>query len=274
MPSPLRAGRGPVIAERLVQQHGVTRGIGGTRHSASWPPRRPGITSAAAATVARARARQVGRERRCRARAAQPPGATIGADVSTLLRCMQRLETRLDGPILLEPVVHGDPRGFFHESYRKNVYAEIGIPDDFVQDNHSRSKRGDRPRHALPGRRRDGQAGALRHAARSSTSWSTCGSGSPTFGEWEAYELDDENLHQLYCPIGFAHGFCVTSESADVIYKCSAYYDEAIERGINYDDPDVGIDWPAGVEMLPSDRDANAPLLRDVEAGLPFTYSG
>jgi dTDP-4-dehydrorhamnose 3,5-epimerase len=97
--------------------------------------------------------------------------------------------------------------------------------------------------------------------------------GSPTFGHWEAFELSDENLHHLYCPVGFAHGFCVTSSYADVIYKCSAYYDESIERGIKYDDPDVGIQWP-DVELVPSERDAAAPLLREIEAELPFTYPG
>ena len=97
--------------------------------------------------------------------------------------------------------------------------------------------------------------------------------GSPTFGEWEAYELNDENLHQLYCPIGFAHGFCVTSETADVMYKCSGYYDESIERGISYNDPEVGIEWP-DIELLPSERDASAPSLSDVAGDLPFVYDG
>ena len=162
---------------------------------------------------------------------------------------MKAIETRLDGPILVEPVVHGDHRGFFHETYRKNVYAELGIHDDFVQDNHSRSSHGIvRGMHFQVG---DGMAKLVR-----------CGRGaivdvvvdlrrgSPTFGEWEAFELDDENLHQLYCPIGFAHGFCVTSDLADVMYKCSGYYDESIERGIKYDDPEIGIKWP-DVELIP-----------------------
>jgi len=74
--------------------------------------------------------------------------------------------------------------------------------------------------------------------------------GSPTFGEWEAFRLDDENLHSVYCPIGFAHGFCVVSESADVLYLCSAYYSDETERGIAFDDPDVGIEWP-DVELIP-----------------------
>ena len=97
--------------------------------------------------------------------------------------------------------------------------------------------------------------------------------GSPTFGEWEAFTLNDENLHQIYAPIGFAHGFCVTSDGADVVYKCINYYDASIERGIAYNDPDVGIEWP-DLELIPSERDANAPLLRDVESELPFAYEG
>jgi dTDP-4-dehydrorhamnose 3,5-epimerase len=96
--------------------------------------------------------------------------------------------------------------------------------------------------------------------------------GSPTFGEWEAFALDDETLHQIYVPVGFAHGFCVTSDVADVVYKCSSYYDASIERGIAYDDPAVGIAWPRDLELIPSDRDAAAPRLAEIEAELPFTY--
>jgi dTDP-4-dehydrorhamnose 3,5-epimerase len=185
---------------------------------------------------------------------------------------MERLETRLDGPILVKPVAHGDERGVFHESYRRNTYADLGIPEEFVQDNHSRSRHGIvRGMHFQVGA---GMAKLVR-----------CGRGavvdvlvdlrrgSPTFGQWEAFELNDDNLHQLYCPIGFAHGFCVTSDVADVLYKCSAYYDESIERGIAYDDPDVGIEWPE-VELITSERDANAPRLRDIESELPFSYEG
>lgn len=185
---------------------------------------------------------------------------------------MRRLETRLEGPILVEPVVHGDRRGFFQESYRRNVYQELGIPQEFVQDNHSRSGRGVvRGMHFQIGR---GMAKLVRCARGAIVDVVVdIRPGSPTFGKWEAFELDDENLHQLYCPIGFAHGFCVTSESADVIYKCDAYYDESIERGIAFDDPDLGIRWP-DVGLLPSERDANAPLLRDLQDQLPFVYEG
>ena len=84
--------------------------------------------------------------------------------------------------------------------------------------------------------------------------------------------LDEENLHQLYCPIGFAHGFVVVGEIADVIYKRSAYYDESIERGIAYDDPDVAIEWPAGVELQVVGARRSAPRLREIEGELPFVY--
>ena len=96
---------------------------------------------------------------------------------------------------------------------------------------------------------------------------------SPTHGKWEAFEFNDVNHHQLLVPIGFGHGFCVVSEVADVRYKQTAYNDPAVERGFACNDPDVGIDWPlpAG-ELIPSQRDASAPLLRDLAKELPFTY--
>jgi dTDP-4-dehydrorhamnose 3,5-epimerase len=183
---------------------------------------------------------------------------------------MDRLETALEGPILVKPTVHGDHRGFFHETYRRHVYADLGIPEEFVQDNHSRSAHGIvRGMHFQVGA---GMSKLVRCARGAIVDVVVdLRRGSPTFGQWEAYELNDENLHQLYCPIGFAHGFCVTSDVADVMYKCSAYYDESIERGIKYDDPEVGITWP-DIELIPSDRDANAPLLSEVEDELPFTY--
>lgn len=184
---------------------------------------------------------------------------------------MQSLPTRIDGPILIEPVIHRDPRGFFHESYRAHAFAELGIAEEFVQDNHSRSARGIvRGMHFQVG---DGMAKLVRCATGAILDVLVdLRRGSPTFGQWEAFGLDDENLRQLYCPIGFAHGFCVLSESADVLYKCSSYYDGSIERGIAYDDPDIGIEWPEGLELIPSERDASAPRLRDVQADLPFVY--
>ena len=186
---------------------------------------------------------------------------------------MRLLETRLSCPALVEPVVHADRRGFLHEAYRQDLYARIGIPDEFVQDNHSRSSRGVvRGMHFRAG---GGEAKLVR-CARGSIFDVVLDlrRGSPTFGGWEAFELDDENLRQVYVPIGFAHGFCVTSQVADVVYKSSSYYDSALERAIRYDDPDIEIRWPDGVALVTSERDANAPLLRDVEAELDFPYRG
>jgi dTDP-4-dehydrorhamnose 3,5-epimerase len=167
-------------------------------------------------------------------------------------------------------VVHADERGFFHENYRRNVFSEIGIPEEFVQDNHSRSGRGVvRGMHFQVG---PGMAKLVRCARGSILDVVIdIRRGSPAYGQWEAFELNDENLHELYCPIGFAHGFCVLSDVADVMYKCSSYYSDELERGIRYDDPDVGIEWP-GIELVPSERDAGAPRLRDIEAELPFRY--
>jgi dTDP-4-dehydrorhamnose 3,5-epimerase len=183
---------------------------------------------------------------------------------------VETLPTRLEGPILLQPKIFRDERGFFLETYRQSVLAELGIDDEFVQDNHSRSARGIvRGMHFQPGmtkliRCTRGEMVDVLVDIRK---------GSPTFGEWEAFTLNDDNLRQLYCPDGFAHGFCVTSEIADVVYKCSTYYDPAVESGISYKDPAIGIEWPE-IDLVPSERDAGAPLLEDVEGELPFSYDG
>lgn len=182
---------------------------------------------------------------------------------------MRALPTSFEGVLLIEPAVHGDHRGFFHESYRENAWAEAGIPTTWVQDNHSRSRQGIvRGMHFSIG---EGQAKLVR-----------CGRGrildvvvdlrreSPTYGQWEGHELDDDTLKQLYIPVGFAHGFCVLSDVADVIYKCSSYYDPAVERGFRFDDPDVGIAWPTELELDVSERDRTAPLLREIAGDLPF----
>jgi dTDP-4-dehydrorhamnose 3,5-epimerase len=93
--------------------------------------------------------------------------------------------------------------------------------------------------------------------------------GSPTFGEWEGHELDDERGHQLWIPVGFGHGFCVLSDVADFVYKCTAYFDPATEAGIRFDDPDIGVEWPE-LELLCSERDRTAPRLADIADELPF----
>src|SRR3954471_15743653 len=176
---------------------------------------------------------------------------------------MPTIETRLEGPVVVKPAVHGDERGFFVETYRRSAYAELGIGEEVVQDNHSRSRRGVvRGMHFQPG-----QAKLIR-----------CARGeildvlvdirpdSPAFGQWEGYTLGEEGGEQLYCPDGFAHGFCVLSEVADVVYKVSTYYDPAAESGFRYDDPAVGIEWPSG-ELQPSQRDATAPTLGELGLG-------
>ena len=182
---------------------------------------------------------------------------------------MRRLDTRLDGTVLLEPDVHGDARGFFLESFRANVWAEHGVGCAFVQDNHSRSGQGVlRGMHFSIG---DGQAKLVRCArGRILDIVVDLRRASPTYGEWEDHELDDERARQLFIPVGFAHGFCVLSDVADVTYKCSTYYHPDVERGFRFDDPDVAIAWPSDIELLVSQRDRDAPLLSEIAAELPF----
>lgn len=175
--------------------------------------------------------------------------------------------TRLDGPRLIEPVVHGDARGFFLESFRADVLAEAGIEVTFVQDNHSRSRGGTiRGMHFQAGQCKLVRCvrGAILDVVVDIRPES------PRFGEWEAVRLDDETHHQLLVPDGFAHGFCVLSVEADVTYKVSSYYDPTREAGFCFDDPAVGIRWPfAPDQATVSDRDRAAPTLEDLTATLP-----
>jgi dTDP-4-dehydrorhamnose 3,5-epimerase len=187
---------------------------------------------------------------------------------------VRALTVRLAGLVVIQPSVHGDERGFFSETYRHNWHAELGIPPQrqFVQDNHSRSVRGVvRGMHFQVG---EGVAKLVRCArGRILDVAVDLRRGSPTYAQWEAVELDDESMRGLYVPVGFAHGFCVLSDVADVIYKQTAYYDPALERGIAWDDPDVGVEWPLPVgELTVSDRDAAAPRLRAIADELPFEW--
>jgi dTDP-4-dehydrorhamnose 3,5-epimerase len=187
---------------------------------------------------------------------------------------MRTVAGKLQGLVVIEPRVFPDERGFFCETYRHQWHAELGIPEDelFVQDNHSRSTKGVlRGMHFHIG---DGVAKLVRCArGRILDVAVDLRRGSPTYGRWEAVELDEESMRELYIPIGFAHGFCVLSDVADVLYKQSAYYDPAVERGIAWNDPDVGIDWPLPVEQLTvSERDAAAPRLSEISAELPFEW--
>jgi dTDP-4-dehydrorhamnose 3,5-epimerase len=177
--------------------------------------------------------------------------------------------TRLDGLVLLTPPKHGDDRGFFMETYRADTWAAQGVPTAFVQDNHSRSRRGTvRGMHfqTSPGQ------GKLVRVARGRVLDVVVDirRASPTFGRWDAVELDDEGAQQLWIPVGFAHGFCVLSDVADFVYKCTSYYDPATEAGFSFADPDVGIEWPDG-ELIYSQRDRDAPRLAEVAGSLPFT---
>ena len=186
---------------------------------------------------------------------------------------MDVVETQLEGPLLLQPRAFPDERGFFLETSRRELLDELGV-EEMVQDNHSRSTRG-----VLRGMHfqlsEDGAAKLVR-CARGSIYDVVCDLrvGSPTFGRWEAHVLDDENLRSLYIPNGFGHGFCVTSEVADVLYRQSAYYDPAIEAEISYRDPELAIDWPEGLDLVVSERDQRAPLLADVVDRLPFRLPG
>ena len=174
---------------------------------------------------------------------------------------MELLKTRLDGLKLFAPAVHGDERGFFVETFREETW---GLGAVFVQDNHSRSRRGTvRGIHfqSAPGQ------GKLVRCARGSV-WDVVvdlRADSPTYGEWESAELDDVHHRQLWIPPGFGHGFCVLSETADFVYKCTSYYDPATEAGISFEDPDVGIEWPLPrEELIFSERDRVAPRLADI----------
>lgn len=189
---------------------------------------------------------------------------------------MQSLPARLSGPVLMQPSVFGDERGFFVETYRREWHAGAGIPEvqQFIQDNHSRSSRGVvRGMHFHVG---TGVAKLVRCARGKILDVVVdLRRGSPSYGDWEGFELDDELMRILYVPVGFAHGFCVLSDVADVIYKQTAYYDPALERGIAWNDPDVGVRWPLPVaELIVSARDSSAPLLREIAAELPFELDG
>jgi dTDP-4-dehydrorhamnose 3,5-epimerase len=182
---------------------------------------------------------------------------------------MKALPTRLSGPILLEATAFGDERGFFLESYRRSILAELGVDQELVQDNHSRSRRGVvRGMHFQPG------MGKLVRCARGAILDVVVDIrvGSPQFGQWEAFELSDENHRQVYCPEGFGHGFCVLSDLADVTYGCTDYWDPQTEGAFRFDDPELGIQWPAGLALTPSAKDAAAPTLAQLASRLPFRY--
>jgi dTDP-4-dehydrorhamnose 3,5-epimerase len=180
----------------------------------------------------------------------------------------ERLETKLDGLVLIEPVVHGDERGFMLESYSRDAWRQLGVEVEFVQHNHSRSSRG--TLRGIHFQTEPGQAKLVRCARGEILDVAVdLRRGSPTYGQWEGHVLDDERHHQLFVPIGFAHGFVVLSEVADVAYLVSSVYDPATEAGIAWDDPDVAVDWQVEEPLL-SERDKSAPRLAEVADSLPW----
>ena len=180
----------------------------------------------------------------------------------------RRLDTEIGDLVLVEPDLYDDERGFLIETFRDDAWRGLGVDVTFVQDNHSRSVRG--ILRGLHFHTSPGQAKLVR--CLRGRVWDVAVDlrrDSPTYRQWEGHELDDELHRQLFIPVGFAHGFCVLSEIADVAYKQSSYYDPKTESGIAWDDPDVGVEWPVADPRL-SERDRTAPRLAEVSDRLPW----
>lgn len=167
---------------------------------------------------------------------------------------MECRTTSLPGLVVIEPRVFADARGFFLETFQAQRFREAGLPTDWVQDNLSRSQRGTlrglHYQHQFP-------QGKLVYVTRGAV-WDVAVDlrrSSTTFGHWHAEELSDTNHRQLYLPPGFAHGFCVLSESADFAYKCTAPYRPEDERTLLWNDPAIGIPWPDVAPRILSDKD-------------------
>lgn len=179
--------------------------------------------------------------------------------------------TELHGVLTVTPRVFRDERGFFFESYNQEVWRAHGIDATFVQDNHSQSVRGTlRGLHfQLP---RMAQIKLVRVVR--GTIWDVAVDirvGSPSFGRWVGVELTAASFRQIFIPAGFAHGFCVLSDEAEVLYKTSAAYSKSHEQGIAWNDPELNITWPLATPLI-SDRDRQAPSLAEYVAGTPFVY--
>jgi dTDP-4-dehydrorhamnose 3,5-epimerase len=179
--------------------------------------------------------------------------------------------TALPGILLITPHVFRDVRGFFFESYSQEALRHQGIDTIFIQDNQSKSARG-----TLRGLHFQAAPAAQVKLVRClrGAIWDVAVDirvGSPTFGHWVGVDLAADNFRQIYIPVGFAHGFCVLSEEAEVLYKVDAPYSPAHERGIRWDDPALGVAWPVAAPLL-SPRDARAGSLADYLAGTPFQF--
>lgn len=174
---------------------------------------------------------------------------------------MEVIDLKLPGLKLLKPRVFRDDRGFFFETYRREQYRELGIDCEFVQDNHSRSVQG--TLRGLHYQSSPGQAKLLRVATGKVFDVAVdIRPESPTFGEWQGVYLDAEDHDQIFIPVGFAHGFCVVSETADVLYKVSSPYDGKTECSLQWNDPTIGVDWPVKDPVL-SARDQRAESFAD-----------
>jgi dTDP-4-dehydrorhamnose 3,5-epimerase len=194
-------------------------------------------------------------------------GSPTAVSAGEQRREIEFLETAIPEVLIVEPVVHDDPRGFFLETYHEDKYRRGGIDVRFVQDNHSRSSKGTlrglHAQHTKP------QGKLVRAIA--GTVWDVAVDirrGSPTFKRWVAAELSADNFRQLWIPPGFAHGFCVLSAIAEVEYKCTAFYDRDDEITIAWNDPEIAIRWPIAEPLL-STRDAAAPRLAEILQRLP-----
>ncbi|ANN69091.1 dTDP-4-dehydrorhamnose 3,5-epimerase [Bordetella bronchialis] len=178
---------------------------------------------------------------------------------------MNVIPTSIPDVLIIEPKVFGDSRGFFYESFNQAAFEKAtGTHATFVQDNHSRSSKG--VLRGLHYQIQQAQGKLVR--ATSGTVFDVAVDirrGSPTFGKWVGVELSEENRRQLWIPPGFAHGFCVTSDSADFLYKTTDYYAPQHERCIAWDDPYLAIDWPKGIEPRLSQKDANGTSWSDAE---------
>ncbi len=182
---------------------------------------------------------------------------------------MKVIPTQLAGVVIIEPKVFTDPRGFFLEFYHADRYGLAGIPT-FVQDNHSSSMRGTiRGLHYQLRRPQGKLLRAIRGAVFDVAA--DIRRGSPDFGRWVGVELSADNKRQLFVPAGFAHGFCVTSDVAEVEYKCTDFYAPDDEHGVVWNDPTIGIKWPTEQPIL-SDKDGKLPALTlDRDDLPPFT---
>ncbi|MFP6637176.1 MAG: dTDP-4-dehydrorhamnose 3,5-epimerase [Nitrospinaceae bacterium] len=172
---------------------------------------------------------------------------------------MKVSRTELEGVLLIEPTIHSDCRGQFFESFKKEKFREFGIQEDFVQENQSLSQK-----NVLRGLhyRIEPEQGKLVRVIQGEVFDVVVDirKNSSTFGKWQGFNLSDSNHLQLYVPVGFAHGFCVLSDTAEFLYKVSEYYSADKEKGIIWNDPDIGIDWPVSDPIL-SEKDKLNPRL-------------